>query len=142
MQELLVPEVIELSPYESSLVKKHTDDLSALGLRAEEFGPYSYALRSVPAIIKTERYSELFKDILAEMGAGGEEKSLSERIERVISTMACHASIKASFELSREKMESLLKELDRAEFPHSCPHGRPVSHSLSFRDIERMFKRT
>ena len=142
VQELLVPEVLELSPYESNLLEKYRDELLALGLRVEDFGPGSFVLRSAPALIKSSDYSELLKDMISEMGEAGEEKSLSERIERVISTMACHASIRASFELNTEKMESLLSELDECAFPHSCPHGRPVAHKLTFSEIERMFKRT
>lgn len=142
VQELLVPEVIELSPYEANLIEKSREELLALGLRVEDFGQNSVVLRSAPALIKSTDYSELLRDILAEMSEGGEEQSLRERIERVISTMACHASIKASFELSQEKMEALLKELDRSEFPHSCPHGRPVAQKLTYKEIERMFKRT
>lgn len=142
VQELLVPEVLELSPYESNLVDKYRDELLALGLRVEDFGPGSFVLRSAPALIKSADYAGLIKDMISEMGEAGEEKSLSERIERVISTMACHASIRASFELNSEKMESLLSELDACEFPHSCPHGRPVAHKLTFSEIERMFKRT
>ena len=56
--------------------------------------------------------------------------------------MACHSSIRASYELNAEKMKALLQELDQARFPHSCPHGRPVARELSYADIERMFKRT
>ncbi len=142
VQELLVPVVLELSPYEANLIEKHREELLSLGLRVEDFGQNSVVLRSAPALIKSTDYSGLIKDILAEIAESGGEKSLSERIERVISTMACHASIKASFELNLEKMESLLKELDRSEFPHSCPHGRPVAHKLTYQEIERMFKRT
>jgi DNA mismatch repair protein MutL len=56
--------------------------------------------------------------------------------------MACHSSIRANYELGPEKMKALLCELDLAEFPHSCPHGRPVAREISYTDIERMFKRT
>jgi len=142
IQELLVPEVIELSPYEANLIEKHKEELLTLGLRVEGFGQNSVVLRSAPALIKSTDYPGLLKDIIAEMGEGGGEKSLSDRIERVISTMACHASIKASFELNYGKMKSLLIELDGSEFPHSCPHGRPVAQKLTYQEIERMFKRT
>jgi len=142
IQELLVPEVIELSPHEAKLIEKQRQELGALGLRVEDFGNNTIVLRSAPALLKNADYSGLLKDIIAEMGDNGEERSLSDRIDRVISTMACHSSIRASFELNVEKMTSLLKELDSSEFPHSCPHGRPVARRLSYQEIERMFKRT
>ncbi len=141
-QELLVPEVLELSPYESDLLTRYRGELDALGLRIEEFGDNSFIIRSVPALLKDSTFSELVKDIVNEIGETGREESLSERIDRVISTMACHSSIRASYGLNIEKMKALLEELDRAEFPHSCPHGRPVARELSYAEIERMFKRT
>lgn len=141
-QELLVPEVLELSPYESDLLKKHRDELEALGLRIEEFGENTFIIRSVPALLKDSAFSELVKDIVNEIKDTGRQESLSERIDRVVSTMACHSSIRASYGLNIEKMKALLKELDRTEFPHSCPHGRPVARELSYSEIERMFKRT
>ena len=84
----------------------------------------------------------LIRDIVSEVKESGAEKSLSEKIDNVISTMACHSSIRANYELNPDKMRSLLRELDEAEFPHSCPHGRPVARELSYAEIERMFKRT
>lgn len=142
VQELLVPEVVELSAHEAKLMEGKTKELEALGLRVEDFGTNSVVLRSAPALLKNADYSVLLKDIIAEIGENDQERSLSDRIDRVISTMACHSSIRANFELNTEKMTSLLKELDRSEFPHSCPHGRPVAQRLSYQEIERMFKRT
>ena len=79
--------------------------------------------------------------MVSEIKELGAEKSLSEKIDTVIATMACHSSIRANYELNHEKMKALLNELDRAEFPHACPHGRPVARELTYAEIERMFKR-
>ena len=142
VQELLVPQVVEFPPYESSLIKRHTGDFEALGIRIEDFGDNSFLVRSVPALLKNADCSILVKDVISEIAGGGREESISDKIDLVISTMACHSSIRANFELSREEMRALLKELDRMEFPHACPHGRPVAQELSYYEIERMFKRS
>ena len=142
VQELLVPEVVELPPYESSLIKKHIGDFESLGLRIEEFGNNSFLIRSVPALLKNVDSTILVKDVISEIAGDGKEESISEKIDLVIATMACHSSITAKFELSIEEMRALLEELDRMDFPHSCPHGRPVAQELSYYDIERMFKRS
>ncbi|MEX0999390.1 MAG: DNA mismatch repair endonuclease MutL [Thermodesulfobacteriota bacterium] len=142
VQELLVPEVLEFPPYESSLINKHLGEFESLGLRIEEFGNNSFLIRSVPALLKNVDSTILVKDIVSEIAGDGKEESLSEKIDLVIATMACHSSITAKFELSFEEMKALLEELDRMDFPHSCPHGRPVAQELSYYDIERMFKRT
>jgi DNA mismatch repair protein MutL len=142
VQELLVPEVLEFPPYESSLINKHLGEFESLGLRIEEFGNNSFLIRSVPALLKNVDSTILVKDVVSEIAGDGKEESLSEKIDLVIATMACHSSITAKFELSFEEMRALLEELDRMDFPHSCPHGRPVAQELSYYDIERMFKRT
>ncbi len=142
VQELLVPEVLEFPPYESSLINKHLGDFKSLGLRIEEFGNNSFLIRSVPALLKNVDSTILVKDVISEIAGDGKEESISEKIDLVIATMACHSSITAKFELSFEEMRALLEELDRMEFPHSCPHGRPVAQELSYYEIERMFKRS
>jgi DNA mismatch repair protein MutL len=142
VQELLVPQVVELPPYESSLINRHTGDFEALGIRIEDFGNNSFLIRSVPALLKNADCSVLVKDVISEIAGGGKEVSISDKIDLVIATMACHSSIRANFELSREEMRALLEELDRMEFPHACPHGRPVAQELSYYEIERMFKRS
>jgi len=141
-QELLVPEVLELSPHESDVLSRYVSELSSLGLSIESFGDNTFIIRSVPALLKNSDLRGLVRDIVSEIKETGAEKSLSGKIDTVISTMACHSSIRANYELDPEKMKSLLRELDRARFPHSCPHGRPVARELSWTDIERMFKRT
>ncbi len=141
-QELLMPKVMELSPYEAELLSGHLASLSALGLRMEPFGEGTYVVRSIPAVLGNADPETIVRDIVGEIAEGDKEESLSGKIDRVISTMACHSSIRASFQLGHEEMKALLVELDRAEFPHACPHGRPVARELSFGEIERMFKRT
>ncbi len=142
IQELLMPEVLEFPPYESSLVERHIKDFELLGLRIEEFGNNSFLIRSVPALLKNVDSAGLVKDVIIEIAGSGKQESISDKIDLVIATMACHSSIRASFDLSHQEMKALLEELDQMEFPHSCPHGRPVAQELTYYEIERMFKRT
>jgi DNA mismatch repair protein MutL len=142
IEELLFPLAVELSPYEAGLVSRHRKDIESLGIRLEEFGRDSFLIRSVPSILKNADIERVLKDMIGEIATLGEEKSLGSQLDRVISTMACHSSIRANEELNGEKMRSLLEELDRAEFPHSCPHGRPVATEITFEEIEKMFKRS
>lgn len=141
-QDLLVPEVVELSPHESDVLSGHSAQLESVGLHIEGFGENAYIIRRVPALLKNTDLKRLVRDIVSEIKESGAEKSLTDKIDTVISTMACHSSIRANYELGPEKMKALLNELDLAEFPHSCPHGRPVAREISYTEIERMFKRT
>lgn len=142
IQELLFPLVVNLSPSELQTLTEYKEDVESLGIKVEDFGGNSFLVRSVPALLKGTDVEKLLKDIIGEIAVSGKENSLSERIDHIIATMACHSSVRANEVLSREKMKALLEELDRAEAPHSCPHGRPVASELTFGELERMFKRS
>ncbi|MGQ0792504.1 MAG: DNA mismatch repair endonuclease MutL [Deltaproteobacteria bacterium] len=141
-QELLIPLVMEFSPREVEIIRKHARQIESLGIRIEEFGGGSFAVRSHPAIIGADDIGSIIKNIIAEIDAFGEQASLSERIDHIAATMACHGSIRANMRLGEYEIKALLAELGRAEFPHFCPHGRPVAREITFQELERMFKRT
>src|SRR3990170_700528 len=141
-QELLFPLLIELSPDEVELLGQYSEEIASLGIKLEEFGKSSFLIRSVPALLKGTALEKLLKDIIGELSMLGKEKGLSERMDHIISTMACHSSIRAGKELNHEKMKAILRDLDCARFPHSCPHGRPVAKELTYEELEKMFKRS
>jgi DNA mismatch repair protein MutL len=141
-QELLIPQAIELSPYEANLLARCKGEVESLGIKLEEFGKGSFLVRSVPSILRVADIERLVKDMLGEIATLGEGKSLEEDVDHIIATIACHSSVRASQDLNQEEMRALLEELDRVEFPHSCPHGRPVASELTFQELEKMFKRS
>jgi DNA mismatch repair protein MutL len=141
-QELLFPLLVELAPDEAQLLRQHKEEIDPLGIKLEEFGKGSFLIRSIPVILKDADIEKLLKDIIGEIFSLGREKGLSERIDHIIATMACHSSIRSGDELNHEKMKAILRELDCARFPHSCPHGRPVAKELTFDELESMFKRS
>lgn len=140
-QELLLPILVQFSPAELQTVEEYKQEIESLGIKIEDFGGDSFLIRSVPAFLKGASAEKLIKDVIGEIAALGKEESLSEHVDHIIATMACHSSVRANQELSREEIKALLEELDRAEFPHCCPHGRPVATGLTFEELEKMFKR-
>ncbi len=141
-QELLFPLVIELSPDEAKLLGQHREEIASLGIKLEEFGKSSFLIRSIPVLLRGADHEKLLKDIIGELSILEKEKGLSDRMDHIISTMACHSSIRAGKKLNHEKMKAILGELDRAGFPHSCPHGRPVAKEFTYDELEKMFKRS
>ena len=141
-QELLIPEIIELSPDELENFRRYKDKFDQLGLYVEEFGLNSIRVRSIPTLVGRIDIKSIIIDMINEYGSFDEEKSLEQNYEKVISTIACHSSIRANERLDIEKINGLLKELDMTEFPHSCPHGRPVAREITFNELEKLFKRT
>jgi DNA mismatch repair protein MutL len=123
-------------------MKEHLEELENLGIEIEEFGKDSFVIRSIASMLETTDIKGLIKDILGEIASMDKEKTLTERLDNIIATIACHSSIRASERLNHQKIIALLGQLDRADFPHSCPHGRPVAREISFEELDRMFKRT
>ncbi len=141
-QKLLLPITLELSPYEARIMKEYLEELGNLGIEIEEFGKDSFVIRSIASMLETKDIKGLMKDILGEIASMDKEKSLTDRQDNIIATIACHSSIRASEKLNHQKIISLLGQLDKADFPHSCPHGRPVAREISFEELDKMFKRT
>src|SRR5690606_10318513 len=50
-QALLIPEVVELDPAEAERVASRADELAALGLCVEAFGPGAVLVRETPALL-------------------------------------------------------------------------------------------
>ncbi|MEE9193265.1 MAG: DNA mismatch repair endonuclease MutL [Thermodesulfobacteriota bacterium] len=141
-QDLLIPEIVEVSPREIKLFEKFMAELDELGYGCELFGDSAIRIISIPAILESQRPSEVIVDLLAELDEFNESRSLADKFDLIFATMACHGSIRANQNLSKEMIFALLQSLDAAEFPHSCPHGRPVARVVTFPELEKMFWRT
>jgi DNA mismatch repair protein MutL len=141
-QKFLFPEVIELSIHESAMLDDNMGLFMDMGFELEKFGDWSYLLRSSPAILKNGDWHKIIVDVLGELKEYESEKSVSEKVDHLIATIACHKSVTANQYLETEKLEYLLMELDKTDLPHFCPHGRPVSKEFTYDEMEKLFKRT
>jgi DNA mismatch repair protein MutL len=72
---------------------------------------------------------------------GEEKRLLAARLDHVLSTMACHGSVRAGRRLSPEEMNALLRDMERTPFTGQCNHGRPTYVELKLTDIEKLFSR-
>jgi len=138
-QKFLFPEVIEVSVHESSVLDSNMGLFMDMGFELEKFGDWSYLLRSSPAVLQNGDWTKIIIDVLGELKEYENEKSVSEKIDHLIATIACHKSVTANQYLETEKMEFLLMELDKTDLPHFCPHGRPVSKEFTYSEIEKLF---
>ncbi len=140
-QALLVPEIVELDETEAKRVLDRTDQLAELGLIIEPFGPGCIAVREVPALLKRFEAQSMIRDLADEIADYDETLSLKEKLEEVVSTMACHGSIRAGRRLTSDEMNTLLREMEVTPYSGQCNHGRPTYVELKLVDIERLFGR-
>ncbi|HKF51286.1 MAG TPA: hypothetical protein VKB26_03150, partial [Candidatus Acidoferrales bacterium] len=140
-QRLLMPIVAELSPHQIATFEQIAEELRANGFEAELIGPRAVAIAAAPAGIASGNAEKLLAEILDGVARESQAISLESLQARIAASTACQAAIKVNMPLDQTKMEWLLAELAKADYPMSCPHGRPVVLRYSVREIERAFKR-
>jgi DNA mismatch repair protein MutL len=140
-QALLLPEVVELDPAEAERVVARADELAALGLVIESFGPGAVLVRETPALLGKADAAGLVRDIADDLAENGQALALKERLEEVCSTMACHGSVRAGRRLNGAEMNALLREMEATPHSGQCNHGRPTYVELKLADIEKLFGR-
>ena len=80
----------------------------------------------------------MFVTVLDELSEGGSGESWRERM---FASIACHSSVRAGQTLSIDECKDLIRQLEKADQPNTCPHGRPTIVQLTVSDLEREFKR-
>jgi DNA mismatch repair protein MutL len=140
-QILLIPEVVDLPADDVERVAERAEELAEIGLAVERFGPGAIAVTETPALLGEVDAAALVRDIADDLAEWGASTRLSERLDRVASTMACHGSVRAGRRLRPEEMDALLREMEATPNSGQCNHGRPTYVELKLADIERLFGR-
>ena len=139
-QQLLVPEVINVSEADAERVEEVAPALEKLGIRLERSGLQAVTIREVPALIAGDA-AALVRDLLADVGELGTSARIDAANERLLATMACHGSVRAHRQLSVTEMNALLREMERTPNAGQCNHGRPTYMVQSMADLDGLFLR-
>ncbi|HJW80190.1 MAG TPA: DNA mismatch repair protein MutL, partial [Beijerinckiaceae bacterium] len=140
-QLLLIPEVVDLDPVEADRVLAEAETLAAVGLVVEGFGAGAVLVREVPSALAGGRIKALVQDVADALAEWDAAAPLEERLDAVLSRMACHGSVRAGRRLKPEEMNALLREMEATPLSGQCNHGRPTYVELKLADIERLFGR-
>jgi DNA mismatch repair protein MutL len=140
-QALLSPLVVDLDADAAALVDAHAQELAALGLIVEGFGPGAVIVREAPAVLANGDLAGLVRDLAADLLAEDGAQSLTRRLDQRLATFACHHSVRSGRPLKPEEMNALLREMEATPGAGQCNHGRPTYVELKLADIERLFGR-
>jgi DNA mismatch repair protein MutL len=140
-QRMLVPLIVELNPRQLAIFEQIGEELRANGFEAELMGARSVAIQAAPAGITSGDAEKLLYEILDGIARENQAISIDSLQAKIAASTSCHAAIKVNTPLDATKMEWLLGELAKTEYPMSCPHGRPIVLRYSVREIEKAFKR-
>lgn len=141
-QALLIPQILELGREDAARLLDLAEELAALGLVLEPFGPGAIAVRETPALLGSVDAEAMVRDILDELDDQGSSQTLRGRIDAVLSRMACHGSVRSGRRMQADEMNALLREMEATPHSGQCNHGRPTYVALKLADIERLFGRT
>lgn len=138
VQALLEALTIDLSPHQFALLEEHADAFVSLGFEIDHFGDAAYVVRKVPASLAGGDIAKAVTELLDRMGR---EDAVEEPAHRVAASLACHAAVRAGMTMSPDEQRELLRLLEEAEAPRTCPHGRPTVVHLAADAIAREFRR-
>lgn len=139
-QLMLLPDIINLSHKDMQIAKDNMEIFEKAGFVLEEFGENTIKLSGVPTVCLDLDNKELFLETLDEINTVA-RTAKQEIEEKFIATVACKAAVKANMALTKEEVDSLMKELLTLQNPFTCPHGRPTAIRMTKTDIEKKFSR-
>lgn len=140
-QPLLVPQVVAVSRREVSLAEEHSEVFSTLGMRVDVAGEEQLLIREIPVSLQGADVEQLLRDVLSDLVEFGSSARLLEHEDALLSTMACHGSVRANRRLSVPEMNALLRDMEITERSGQCNHGRPTWTALSLAELDRLFLR-
>lgn len=138
--DLLLPITIDFSTQEISLIENVFDDLSKMGISAENFGGNTIIFRTIPTWIPQNLEIEFLSDIINHL-ISGKITGKAKMYDSLAKSLSCKKSIKAGMTITEPEVKQLLSDLDRCIMPYTCPHGRPTLVKFSNYELEKMFKR-
>jgi len=141
VQPLLMPATFTASPLEVAAADEHADTLDRLGFAITILGPATLAVRGVPAPLADADAATLAHAVLADLREFGGSEVLTAHRDELLSTMACHAAVRANRSLTVAEMNALLREMEATERAGQCNHGRPTWYQLTLADLDRVFMR-
>jgi len=140
-QPLLIPEPIELSAAQSTLLLKRRDDLEKLGLLIEPFGTTAVAIRGVPIGLGKVDAAILVQDLIDDLTEWDSASSLELRVQPVLASLACHGAVRAGRALTLPEIQELIHDWVQEGLIMTCPHGRRTAFRLSTAELAKLFGR-
>jgi DNA mismatch repair protein MutL len=140
-QPLLVPVSVAVAENEAAIAEECAEILQQVGLVVDRSGPGSLVIREVPALLNRSDAESMLRDVLADLREAGSSERVAAACNELLSTMACHSSVRANRSLTLMEMNALLREMEVTERADQCNHGRPTWTAISLTELDRLFSR-
>jgi len=139
VQNLLAPIAINTTSEESELLEKNGEILSELGFEIEPFGEKAFVIRAIPSDMFESDAKSAVEEIIEKLKKN-HNIDTEEKIDEILHTVACKAAIKAGWKTDAKELNVLAEAVLSGRVKY-CPHGRPVSMTVTRKDLDKLFKR-
>lgn len=139
-QQMLFPITVELTHPEFVVMEKVLPYFIKLGFGIRIFGGTSVVVDALPASVRGWNEGRLLKDMLDELAEYG--TTSADYVQKIAASYACKAAVKAGDPLKEGEIAYLVHRLFQSSQPYTCPHGRPCTIKMTFRELEKKFGRT
>jgi len=140
-QPLLVPLQINISRQEVGIVENYAGVFADMGFEIDPLGEEKIAVRAVPEMLVKNDLESLVRDVISDLSEFGESQRVVDARDEILSSVACHGSVRANRKLEISEMNALLRQMEIVERSGQCNHGRPTWMSVSLKEIDKWFMR-
>ncbi len=140
-QPMLVPQSLAVSQKEADCSEEFSETFQKLGFELNRLSPEQVTIRAVPSLLKDSNVEQLVRDVLSDLLEHGSSQRIEQEMNEILSTMACHGSVRANHRLTIPEMNALLRDMERTERSGQCNHGRPTWTQMSIDQLDKLFMR-
>ena len=140
-QPLLLPLTVHVSEQEALVAEKFSNTLASVGLQIDHRGPTQLLIRAIPVELQSADAEQLVRDVLSDLVEHGSSSRIQQEVNKLLSLMACHGSVRANRKLTTTEMNALLRSMERTPNSGQCNHGRPTWVELSVGQLNDFFMR-
>ena len=139
-QLLIISDVLDIEPNDIDVLEEAKEQLTKFGYQIEKISDSQIIFKKIPQVLSQVKPKDILAELLENL-KHSPENDLDTTEERILITTSCKASVKAGERLTLWQMEEIVKKLRTTKNPYTCPHGRPISHFISLKEVAAFFDR-
>ena len=139
-QLLIISDVLDIEPEDVELLINAKEQLKRFGYQIEKISDNQVIFKKIPQILSQAKPQEIISELIKNL-KDSPDNDLDTIEEKILITTSCKASVKAGEKLTLWQMEEIVKKLRTTKNPYTCPHGRPISHFIPYKEIASFFAR-
>ncbi|ACX74296.1 DNA mismatch repair protein MutL [Fibrobacter succinogenes subsp. succinogenes S85] len=139
-QELLFPELIDLSKQEKEIFRNVDEQLRKLGFFVEPFGGDTYQIRSIPSALPLSRAAKAVHDFLNDVDENDTKNDMVKFQEAIAKSWAKTNAYQAGDKLKPEEITALVGQLMITQDPLKSPFGSPTLMRLTLEELSKKFR--